>query len=115
MDVQESPMYKDKCLGTFNYERIVISATEILCYAVTKDEIKEIPELSSTQEQADTKIILQTNHYLETTSSNVSMHSPSGDTEIIVLAVSLLRDALGEETHQNNLWPQIGEETSSPG
>ena len=56
------------------------------------NELKEISELSSTQEEADIKIFLHANHYLESSSSNLTVYSPSGYTDIIVLAVTLLNN-----------------------
>jgi len=47
-------------------------------------------DLSSNQEEADTKVILHCQHAIETTEGSVVLRSPSGDTDIFVLAVSLI-------------------------
>jgi len=70
---------------------MVVSGEE-LCFEVKYNELKEISELSSTQEEVDIKIFLHANHYLESSSSNLTIYSPSGYTDIIVLAVTLLNN-----------------------
>ena len=71
---------------------IYISA-EGKCYQVTIDqEMKEFPALFSNQPEADTRVILHAKHAIATTSAPVFISSPSGDTDILVLAISLLTD-----------------------
>ena len=82
---------KDDCLRTLKCDRIVIAGEESCC-VITMDGLKEILELKPTQEEADTKIVLHANHYMVSTLFHVTIYSPSGDTDIIVLAVSLLKE-----------------------
>ena len=69
------------------------------------DLTKEIPELASTQEEADTKLILHANyHLMSSSSSDVTIFSPSGDTDIIVLAVSLLKEYKSRVSIMDGPW-----------
>ena len=49
-------------------------------------------QLESNQPEADTRLILHARDALQSTTSDVYIYSPSADTDIIVLAVSLLHD-----------------------
>ena len=56
-------------------------------------EVGEESQLVSTQEEVDTKIILHCQALaLQSPSSSVIIRSHSGDTDIIILAISLLQD-----------------------
>ena len=57
---------------------------------MTIDQEMEIPSLSSNQTEADTRVILHTRHAVENTFMPVFLYSPLGDTDIVVLAISLL-------------------------
>jgi len=50
----------------------------------------KVPELSSRQEEADTKVILHLNHALDKVEGQVVLRSLSADTDILVLAVVLI-------------------------
>ena len=79
-------------LNILRCNKIVISLD---CKCVVLTHVSTTIEMSlvSNQEEADTKVILHCYHILnESTNSIVTVRSPSGDTDIIVLAVSLLKD-----------------------
>ena len=53
--------------------------------------VKDVPELQTNQEEADTRVILHTLHIASSDADiSTTLRSPSGDTDILVLAVSLL-------------------------
>ena len=52
--------HKNECLHILKCETIVVAGEES-CYAVTEEEITEISEVESTQEEDDAKIILHAN------------------------------------------------------
>ena len=49
-------------------------------------------ELEMSHEEVDTKIILRAMHLRQTHNVNVTIFSPSGDTDIIVLLLAFLQD-----------------------
>lgn len=65
-------------------------STDHLTRHFTVASYEESIELSSDQEEADTKVILHTNHALNEISGQVILRSPSSDIDIIVLALALL-------------------------
>jgi len=56
----------------------------------TDETNTKVPELSSRQEEADTKVILHLNHALDKVEGQVVLRSLSADTDILVLAVVLI-------------------------
>ena len=54
--------------------------------------ISNITELETSHEEANTKIILHAMHWRQTHNVNVTIFSPSGDTDIIVLLLAFLQD-----------------------
>ena len=81
---------RDEVLETLRSEEIVLSR-EGECKKITSSEIQPFDRLLSTQEEADTKVIAHAVEFLDQDSDlNVVIRSPSGDTDIIVLCVSLL-------------------------
>ena len=72
-------------------EVIVLSADDE-CYTVTSNLVTLNDDLRSNQEEADTKVLL---HAIQITNSSpfkVIIRSPSGDTDIMVLALALIAD-----------------------
>ena len=83
---------KAEVLNILRCNKIVISL-DCKCVAITHASTTIETSLVSNQEEADTKVILHCYHILnESTNSIVTLRSPSGDTDIIVLAISLLKD-----------------------
>ena len=82
---------KETVLGDLNCSEIYIS-TEGKCIRLTTNQEIECLQLSSNQPEADTRVILHARHAVDTTSAPVFLFSPSGDTDIVVLAISLLAD-----------------------
>ena len=52
---------------------------------VTATERHELLHISTSQEKADTKLILHAHKILKEGSSKAAIHSPSGDTDILLL------------------------------
>ena len=77
--------------------QIIVLSSEAECTIIEQInastvEVKPLPSLLSTQEEADTKVILHAHKILQGTASTVTIRSPSGDTDIVVLAVALLQE-----------------------
>ena len=70
---------------------IFISA-EGQCHKIMIGHTSAYTQLESNQPEADTRSILHAEDALQLTTSDVYIYSPSADTDIIVLAVSLLHD-----------------------
>jgi len=70
---------------------VIVISVEDECTKFTYDNQQTVLPLQTTQEEADTKLILHAHYYLETTMSNVTLYSPSGDTGVVVLAIALLK------------------------
>ena len=82
------------CLTVLKSKKIVLSS-ENECTVVEINEENTVTiypheTLFSTQEEADTKLILHANHILESTMSTVTIRSPSGDTDIVIIAIAVL-------------------------
>ena len=61
------------------------------CHEITESSVTRLNHLSSNQEEADTKVILHTVEALQAEdNSKVHLKSPSGDTDILVLAITLI-------------------------
>ena len=72
---------------------VLILSREGACTKVTLSSCEPFPELLSNQEEADTKVIAHSFHILQQPEyKQVVIRSPSGDTDILVLAVSLLNN-----------------------
>ena len=56
--------------------------------------VNEEEQLKNDQEEADPKVVLHCQHALQSTSADIVVRSPSGDTDIVVLMVSLIRDQM---------------------
>ena len=64
-----------------------------ICYGITKDCVEVIDELSSNQEEADTKLLLHAKHAKEMDQNrSVLVRSPSGDVDINVLFTSMFKE-----------------------
>ena len=63
------------------------------CLSVSLTDVIEEHTLNSDQEEADTKVVLHCLHALQSSDSNdIIVRSPSGDTDIIVLLISLITE-----------------------
>ena len=83
-----------RCFEVLNCEEIVLSS-EDECVRITMSEgvaiVAPYPELLSSQDEGDTKVILHASKILEEDSDAVvTIRSPSGDTDIVVLMIGLL-------------------------
>ena len=73
-------------LEKFSCIQLFLSAEEE-CKLLTKESITDYNPLASNQPEADTRIILHASRISE--HNKVVIASPSGDTDIIVIAISL--------------------------
>lgn len=79
---------RESILGSLKSEVVYFSSYQ-KCTLVTKEDTTEVPELSTKQEEADTKVILHAHHALRNNESGtVIIRSHSGDIDITVLALS---------------------------
>ena len=80
---------KEKALKMLQTEAIYISKDQqTIC--ITEQAANEVQELTSNQEEADTKLVLHSLHTLAIGSS-VILRSPSADTDVMVIAFSIIR------------------------
>ena len=68
------------------YKKIILSGDDE-CIAVTYDSTEENVDLKSNQEEAGTKVILHAMNVIKS-GGDVAICSPSGDTDIMVLALA---------------------------
>ena len=57
------------------------------------ESVTSYDQLKSNQEEADTKVILHCHHAISNSEGSVIQRSPSGDTDILVIAVGLIHSA----------------------
>ena len=57
-----------------------------ICERISEESIPFYEDLSSKQQEANTKVILHGLHALQTSNGNACIRSPSGDTAILVIA-----------------------------
>ena len=81
---------KEQVLRMLKTETLILSGDDE-SFTVTVDMIRENQDLRSNQEEADTKVILHTMNILEE-GFTVVLRFPSGDTDIMVLALVLISD-----------------------
>ena len=68
----------------------IMFSMDQFCYKITSSEIVTIEELSSNQEEADTKLLLNTKHSLvENPCGSIVVRSPSGDVDLNILFLSV--------------------------
>ena len=79
---------RETILGSLKSEVVYFSSYQ-KCTLVTKEGTAEVPELTTEQEEADTKVILHAQHVLRNNDSGtVIIRSHSGDIDIAILALS---------------------------
>ena len=81
---------KQRSLCTLDTEKIILSGDDE-CITVTYNSTEENDVLKSNQEQADTKVILRAMNVIRR-GGDAGIRSPSGDTDIMVLALALTDD-----------------------
>ena len=81
---------KQRSLCTLDTEKIILSGDDE-CITVTYDSTEENVDLKSNQEEADTKVILHAINVIRSGGDAV-IRSPSGDTDIMVVALALIDD-----------------------
>jgi hypothetical protein len=83
-----------ECLTILNSSEMVLSSEDectMIKSTETGVDIFPFAQCQSTQDEADTKVILHAHNILEATDATVTIRSPSGDTDIIVLIAALLQ------------------------
>jgi len=79
-------------LSILKCSEIIMSGDEY-CEKVTAEQVTIYDSLISNQEEADTKVVLHTLEALRATDENVCIRSPSGDTDIIVIAAGVVEES----------------------
>ena len=82
-----------RSLSILKCNEIILSGDEF-CERVTNENVTVYDDLISNQEEADTKVVLHTLEALRTTNGNVCIRSPSGDTDILVVAIGIITERL---------------------
>jgi hypothetical protein len=82
---------KNRCLQILRANKIILSR-DGACHEVTSSAVNRLDNLSSNQEEADTKVILHTLDALDKHDSKVHLRSPSADTDILVLCIALIQN-----------------------
>ena len=80
-----------QCLNILKCGHIVLSG-DGYCDTITPTGNEACHSLRRDQEEADTKVILHAANILVSSSENVCIRSPSGDTDIFVIALRLIED-----------------------
>ena len=70
----------------------VILSGDCYCKMVTTEGCFPFDPLKSDQEEADTKVVLHAIHALGETTGNICIRSPSGDTDIFVIALAKIAE-----------------------
>ena len=71
---------------------VIVLSGDNECYTVTSGLVTANYELISNQEEADPKFILQAIQITQGTPFKIIIRNPSGDADIIILALSLIAD-----------------------
>ena len=86
---EELAANKETLLQKLQCRRIMFSMDQ-LCYEITTSGVAVVEQLSSNQEEADTKLLLHAAHSLsENADGSVVVRSPSGDVDINILFLSV--------------------------
>ena len=98
-----------QCLNILKCGHIVLSG-DGYCDTITPTGNEACHSLRRDQEEADTKVILHAANILVSSSENVCIRSPSGDTDIFVIALRLIEDRqrvkfdYGNWTNRKEIW-----------
>ena len=69
---------------------MIIYSLDGTAIKITRNDATEVAELSSNQEEADTKLLLHTNHaLLENSNQKIILRSPSGDVDVNILCLAI--------------------------
>ena len=105
--IKEHPI---RCLNILKCDYVVLSG-DSYCEIVTPTNCECCDDLKSDQEEADTKVVLHALNVLASSSDDkVCIRSPSGDTDIFVIALGLIEDLgrikfdYGNGTNRKELW-----------
>ena len=70
--------------------KMIYFSIDGVCLKITRDTLTEETQLSSNQEEADTKLLHHVNHVLhENQNQNVVLRSPSGEVDINILCLAM--------------------------
>ena len=76
---------KDHCRARLN-EKVLYTTTKGLCYKLTRQDVEQVASLSSTQEEADTRMFLHACH--ASRAGHKSVILVSDDTDVLVLSLA---------------------------
>ena len=81
-----------KVMNILRTNKLVLAGDEY-CKAITVATVEDFTTIVSNQEEADTKVVLHSHQALQESESNqILLRSPSGDTDILVLVLSILHE-----------------------
>ena len=69
---------------------VIFFSKEDITLKIEASQVTTAADLTSNQEEADTKVILHCHHSITNTEDPIILRSPSGDTDIMVIAASLI-------------------------
>ena len=69
---------------------VIYFSKEDSCARGNASQVTTVDELSSNQEEPDTKVILHSAHAISTTKGSIILRSSSGDNDIMIIAISLI-------------------------
>ena len=104
--IKEHPV---QCLDILKCDRVVLSG-DGYCETITPTTCKSYDELKSDQEEADTKVVLHALHIVRSSIGNICIRSPSGDTDIFVIALGLIEERsrikfdYGNGSNRKEIW-----------
>lgn len=104
--IMENPA---KSLSILKTNSIILSGDNI-CHEVRLNGCFRIDYLCSDQEEADTKVVLHALDALSANTGNVAIRSPSGDTDIFVIALGIVNERsrlkfdYGSGTNRKAIW-----------
>ena len=94
----------------FQADCVMLSDDNICCLVQLRN-VEESYHLTSNQEEADTKVVLNSPDVLNNTYMFIYLRLPSGDTNILILAVGIIKDHkervfydYGNSDHRRCIW-----------
>ena len=104
--IKENPI---RCLNILKCNTVVLSG-DGYCEIITPRTCDNCDALKSDQEEADTKVVLHALDIISSSMENVCIRSPSGDTDIFVIALGIIEERnrikfdYGDGTNRKVVW-----------
>ena len=86
---------------------VIYFSKEDSCVRVNASQVTAVNELSSNQEEADTMVLLHSAHAISTAEGSIILRSSSGDIDIMIMAISLIKRVLvdyGNGKNRKGVW-----------